>query len=161
MSLEEKDNALQRMAEKIPLDIAPFVRTTPTSFYTVRVDESDVPNFCTCSQCVYMDVERERVCCNQQPCLTSTPTFVELCTKPSVLEVCGIENYGYSFGRQKKEYSNRKMRHAAYRFLTLWQWGSLGPGKRKVLPSCAVARIRWCFPEPDQSYTGFISGDDD
>ena len=39
--------------------------------------------------------------------------------------------------------------------------GHLGKTIRRVIPSCAVKKIREIFPADDGIYTGFIAGDDD
>ncbi|KAK7094512.1 hypothetical protein V1264_006065 [Littorina saxatilis] len=154
----EKDAVLQRMAQKDPLYVSCFIRDVHAHVNTERVDNSDVPGWCRCGHCVTMESQRERLCCGREDeCVTSTPTFFDLCMKPSVVEVCGVQNYGYTYHRSNPEFSNRKFRSAAYRFYTLWQWGSLGAKHRVVLPSCVVARIRWAFPDPNQSYTGYQS----
>ena len=46
-------------------------------------------------------------------------------------------------------------RYTAYRSFTWWIYGKLKRKLRKVIPACAVASIRECFPEPDGIYEGF------
>ena len=53
------------------------------------------------------------------------------------------------------------MRYAAYGQFTWWAHGHLGKNIRRVIPSCAVKKIRATFPAPDGIYTGYIAGDDD
>lgn len=51
----------------------------------------------------------------------------------------------------------RKYWYTAYRQLTRWCWEALGLHNRKVLPSCAVTKIRTEFPSPSDEYTGFAN----
>ena len=50
--------------------------------------------------------------------------------------------------------------HAAYRQYMWWVHNRLGRHIRRVIPSCAVSRIRAQFEEEDGCYTGF-KGDDE
>ena len=55
----------------------------------------------------------------------------------------------------------RSFRYAAYRQFTWWVHGHLGRKIRRVIPSCAVKKIRSTFPADDGVYTGYVAGDDD
>ena len=51
----------------------------------------------------------------------------------------------------------RLLRHIAYRRFVRWIFGWLGKKNRKVVPACAVSKIRSQFPEaPPKTYTGFV-----
>ena len=50
----------------------------------------------------------------------------------------------------------RAMRYAAYKAYTWWIHNRLGKGVRKVIPSCALWKIRNKYPSPDNLYTPFM-----
>ena len=56
-------------------------------------------------------------------------------------------------------YNFRTYRYAAYRQFTWWVHNRLGRCVRRVIPSCAVSRIRAEFEEESGDYTSF-HGDD-
>lgn len=55
----------------------------------------------------------------------------------------------------------RSYRYASYRQFTWWIHGWLGKKIHRVIPSCAVSKIRGTFPEEDGVYVGYQQGDDD
>lgn len=63
-------------------------------------------------------------------------------------------------GDVPRELNPRSYRYAAYRLFTYWVHDKLGKGVRKVIPSCAVLKIRERFPDPQGVYTGFKLADD-
>ena len=50
---------------------------------------------------------------------------------------------------------SRTYRLAAYRQFTQWIHSRLGRAVRRVIPACAVIKIRNTFPELSGEYTGF------
>ena len=54
----------------------------------------------------------------------------------------------------------RSYRYAAYRQFSWLIYTKLGRYNRRIIPSCAVLKIRETFPEADGNYGGF-KGDDD
>ena len=66
-----------------------------------------------------------------------------------------------SQGRGSVEYARdllaieRSYRKAAYRQYTLWKYGKLGRGNRRILPSCVATMTRHTYPAPDGRYMGY------
>ena len=54
----------------------------------------------------------------------------------------------------------RSYRYAAYRQFSWFTYVKLGRYVRRVIPSCAVSKIRETFPEADGKYVNF-EGDDE
>lgn len=48
-----------------------------------------------------------------------------------------------------------ELRKAAYRQFTLWKYGKLSKGDRRVVPSCCVKKVREAFPSESGHYMGF------
>ncbi|KAM7285654.1 P2X purinoceptor 7 [Ixodes scapularis] len=114
--------------------------------------------WCTCGRCVPMPTDLESVCCREVPaatrkqpsdCLTTHPHFHTLCLDEVVLDVAiqMLQDHGI------RVENTRKYRHTSYSQLAHWLWGRLGRNRRRVLPACAVNRIRERFPS--EGYTGF------
>lgn len=55
----------------------------------------------------------------------------------------------------------RSLRWAAYRQFTWWIHGYLGRRVRRVIPACAVSKIRKTFPAPDGQYEPYASDVDE
>ena len=51
-----------------------------------------------------------------------------------------FRNDVYTLPQEEEEEAdeNKAMRHAAYRQFVLWQFGKLGKGDRRVIPSCCI-----------------------
>lgn len=100
-----------------------------------------------------MPTEQENVCCKRVTCLTCYTAFTSICLDRDVLEVCikvrcdvRAENFILPW---------RVFSKAGYRQFALWRYGKLGRDNRRVLPACAVRRIRERYPAPDGNYMGF------
>ena len=49
-----------------------------------------------------------------------------------------FRNDVYALPQEEEADENKAMRHAAYRQFVLWQFGRLGKGDRRVIPSCCI-----------------------
>ncbi|XP_077542027.1 uncharacterized protein LOC144154800 [Haemaphysalis longicornis] len=98
------------------------------------------------------------VCCREIPeatakkaagCITAHPHFHTLCLDEVLLNVAYLmlRQHGVRVER------TRKYRYISFSQLAHWLWGYLGLNNRKVLPACAVTKIRGTFPSAQ--YTGF------
>ncbi|XP_033107345.1 P2X purinoceptor 7-like [Anneissia japonica] len=118
-----------------------------------------------------MPTAKECICCNEVTkinekmekvdmkgeCITHHPGFRDICLNEWVLQVAYLA-YRQQYGAMAAlPHSNEEQyRHVAYRNLVRFCWGYLGRENRVVLPSCAVAKIRQQFPNPENDgYTGF------
>ncbi|KAK3729668.1 hypothetical protein QZH41_011474 [Actinostola sp. cb2023] len=129
--------------------------------------------WCCCGWCNVMPTEKESVCCQELrilsnltedlPCITSHESFLPVCLNRDVLWTALVslhdrENAGLP---NRDEAPNRSLRYAAYRQFTWWVHGYLGKKIHRVIPSCAVTKIRERYPEPSGVYIGYKAGDDD
>ena len=94
-------------------------------------------------------------------CITESKDFETLCNNKTVLE-----NVLVGLHEKRGEYleentSNRSLRYAAYRQFIRWVFKRLGKGNRRVIPSCALWKIREHFPEPDEEYVEYSEGNKD
>ena len=115
--------------------------------------ENGEDSWCICRVCRRMQDEQENVCCRKRTCVTSYVMFNNICLDRGVLELairarCDIR-------ADLPDYSTQSYRKAAYRQYTLWKYGKLGRGNRRILPSCVVTMIRQSYPAPDGRYMGY------
>ncbi|KAL7388664.1 hypothetical protein ABVT39_018700 [Epinephelus coioides] len=153
--------------------------------HEVRVGQN---SWCQCGNCISMTTERESMCYQELqflsaavqvkhtemmltsliivediPCITAHDNFGTVCLNRDVLwaalvslhdrESAGLPN--------RNRVTNRSCRCAAYHQFTWWMHGWLGKRICRVIPSCAVAKIRNVYPEPSGIYTGFQEVDID
>uniref|UniRef100_A0A8C6UFW5 P2X purinoreceptor 7 intracellular domain-containing protein n=1 Tax=Neogobius melanostomus TaxID=47308 RepID=A0A8C6UFW5_9GOBI len=123
--------------------------------------------WCLCGSCVPMPTEKESVCCKELnfisatvhdlPCIAAHPSFNAVCINPDVLWAARVSLHDrFSAGLPNRgQITNRSNRYAGYRQFTWWMHGWLGRRVRRVIPSCAVNKIRQVYPEPSGLYTGF------
>lgn len=102
------------------------------------------PRWCICHNCINMPTPDENKCCQRRECITSYELFHNLCIDRHVLELairarCDIRV-------EPLDFSMASFRKAGYRQFILWEHGYLGKGNRRVIPSCAVKKIRAQYP---------------
>ena len=105
--------------------------------------------------CREMPSETENVCCSNKERNHEHPDFERLIINDQTLEVamrsnCDWSHYPFDVGK------NECWRYTAYRQYTMWVWGHLGKGNRKVIPSCILWCIRDRYPDSSNNYTGFM-----
>ena len=111
------------------------------------------PQWCRCGVCRPMPDEQENLCCKRVTCLTSYMAFSNICLDRDILEICIKARSDIQ--AEEFNFSMESFRKAAYRQFALWRYGKLGRGNRRVIPSCAVLKIREIYPAPDGRYMGF------
>ena len=116
---------------------------------------SEIPPWCNCGNCRLMPTQMENKCCcaRKLPCMSTTPLFQQLVLDANVLDIA--MRYHKDVLALDDPRNNENFRHAAYRQYILWQYGRLGQGNRRVVPSCCVLAIRSRYPSPNGIYTGY------
>ena len=99
-----------------------------------------VPEWCKCGHCRQMPRAIENICCKKKDCVTLTLRFYKLCLDPDILQLCILNRA--DIRNDPFDNSTRQFRKAAYRQFILDKYGYLGRGNRKVVPSCAVWKVR-------------------
>ncbi|KAK7883963.1 hypothetical protein WMY93_027086 [Mugilogobius chulae] len=116
--------------------------------------------WCRCTRCREMPTDLEKKCCNQSPesCFSITPHFEVYIIDRGVLRLARRlwNDFRAVYDEPDLGEDYRQFRHAAYRQYVAWKHGVLGAGRRVVIPSCVVWKIRDTFPDPTRTYTGFI-----
>ena len=112
-------------------------------------------SWCKCGVCQNMPTPEENLCCSRVRCVTCYTSFSTICLDRDVLEVvikarCDIRADEFDF-------SAESFRKAGYRQFTIWKYGKLGRGNRRVLPACVVRQIRSRYPSPTGQYMGYRS----
>lgn len=105
----------------------------------------------------------EKVCCSKSRhnCNSVMPGFAVVVLDRQVLRVAMAHRNDLLAEDNLRpgaplEDVNRSYCHAAYRQYLLMQYGKLGVGHRKVIPSCCVWRIRDTFPDPNSHHKGWL-----
>ena len=111
------------------------------------------PTWCICGNCKEMGNPTENVCCQKRKCITKYEEFFSLCVNHMVLTLGILDSADTR--ADPVDYSPAKYRKIAYRHYILWNYGYLGRGVRRVIPSCVVWAIRHWYPSPTGVYMGF------
>lgn len=157
--------------------------SSTSSGLTSESDEAETENeqegrvanldWCTCGFCKRESREIDCICCQEVSalncvfdkdnicCVLGCNEFKTLCLNEVVLKnvLTGLhETRGDPI---EPNMSNRSLRYAAYRQFIWWVFKNLGKGNRRVIPSCALWKIRKIFPEPDGNYVLYSEGKED
>ncbi|XP_078604665.1 P2X purinoceptor 7-like [Branchiostoma floridae x Branchiostoma japonicum] len=143
--------------------------------------------WCRCGSCIDMTTVRECVCCHDLPvltdpvdhtnldrggmgvgsgrgelrCITQHEEFFPICLMRSALKTALIQRQNLGLEDVSEPLSTRILRLSAYRQFTCWvHKRRLGRSVRRVVPACAVSKIRQAHPSPDGNYVGFLEADE-
>ncbi|XP_041443287.1 P2X purinoceptor 7-like isoform X2 [Xenopus laevis] len=128
-------------------------------------------NWCLCGHCKPMPSIMESICCHDEPaiyanlptedgCIIHGDKFkTEFLVKERADWAYKITNFKLQKQPKEDKYM-RGLRQATYRSFSVWIYGYLGTGVRKVIPSCAVHAIRDAYPDPNGKYVGFLNAYD-
>jgi hypothetical protein len=149
MTAAQKESALLTLVNAMPHDVLHHLVQVP--------NPTSILPWCVCGHCKLMIRQRMNLCCGHQRCLTTTPTFYNVCARADVIEIANILNWAHQFN-DVPSYENNIFRNQAYRNFVLWQWGKLGRGNRRVVSSCVVLAVRRRFPS--DHYTDYESSEE-
>ena len=91
--------------------------------------------------------------CRRRECITSYELFTNLCLDQPVLEL--VIRARCDIIVDPLDFAMATFCKAGYRQFILWEHGYLGKGNKRIIPACAVRKIRQQYPSPDNVYTGF------
>ena len=131
----------------------------PGGFFRIMIHSQNPTHPPTCRTGVF--VETVSLCPHQmrisaareRECITSYELFYNLCIHRHVLEL--VIRARCDIRVEPLDFSMASFWKAGYRQFILWEHGYLGKGSRRVIPSCAVNKIRNQYPSPDNVYMGF------
>lgn len=135
-------------------------------------------DWCLCGGCKAMETEIESLCCldtneimdeyfDGNQCISDSEGFESVCLSKHSLKAAITAKKYYKTKKddpnneQKPEQKpkpipNEAFRYAGYRQFVFWVYDNLEQGERKVIPSCAVWKIRERFKKADnEKYVQF------
>ncbi|ESO88706.1 hypothetical protein LOTGIDRAFT_125676, partial [Lottia gigantea] len=123
-------------------------------------------DWCQCENCRVLPTVVECICCHEvdaaqhrmedgYKCVTDNPYFGSICLEVEVLKVAAIARADFRQDILQELIPNEVLRHQAYRQFIYWIHQRLGKNHRRVIPACAVWKIRDAFPPESGQYTGF------
>lgn len=159
LSLDQSQEILMRVLDRDPAVIFDILSHSAPSGTSATLTENQ-PTWCRCSRCREMPTDLEKKCCQQAPenCISISPYVEVYIIEKGVLRLARRLWNEFRAIQDEPDVGedHRQFRHAAYRQYVAWRHGSLGAGRRVVIPSCVVWRIRDTFPDQTNTYTGFL-----
>ena len=139
-------------------------KAEPEKSKNITVERTGNLLWCDCSKCSIEEREIDCLCCHEvsaiseeqfsgNVCITNSEEFKIICLNKAVLKNVLIGMHETKGDPLEQKITNRSYRFAAYKQFVWWVFQRLGKGNRRVLPSCAVWRIRNCFEEEDRVYS--------
>ena len=122
-------------------------------------------NLCACGHSPAMETEIAGFCCrdtNEAPdnyfeghkCITESEGFKMVCLSKPVLDTA-LSMFNHFRGDSIKNIDNKSYHFAGYKQYIFWLCNYLGKGVWKVIPSCAVWKIRNEFKSENNLYVPF------
>ena len=136
----------------------------------VRVGHLD---WCKCRNCFVAKREIDCLCCFEVhalnskfdteniSCIIQSKEFEMLCMSEILLKNVLTGLHETRDDHLEGNFSNRSLRYAAYKQFIWWVFKHLGKGNRRVIPSCALWKIREHFPETNADDINYYEGNKD
>ncbi|XP_020915844.1 P2X purinoceptor 7-like [Exaiptasia diaphana] len=133
----------------------------------------DASTWCSCGQCEVLETAEMCICCKNLrfinhltqdiECVTYHEDFEPVCLNRGSLWTALVSLHDRESASLPKpdKVPNESLRYAAYRQFTWWKHGYLGKNIRRVIPACAVSKIRSKYPDPNGQYRGFVNNDNE
>ena len=111
------------------------------------------PEWCKCAHCQEMETIIENKCCGFKKCVTTYRLFGKCCFDKDCL-MLSIKAW-VDMRADEHNLESNNYGKAEYQQFTLWKYGRLGKGNRRVLPSCVVWAVRREYHSRDGVYMGY------
>ena len=140
-----------------------------------RQNETRVTNldWCPCGNCKNEKRETDCLCCQkidavngifpnkQVKCVLMCEEFQTLCLDKVILNN-GLTGLHETRGDPIEDnFPNRSLRYATYKEFMWWVFKKLRKGNRRLIPLCALWKIRELYPEADENYVMYLEGKQD